>query len=352
MSSLEKKIKIILSEAVRAPSGDNLQPWYFSLLEDSVQIFLDPKKDNYFFNCNNIASLLAIGALVENIVIVASKYGLASKVVNLPDKAKANLVAKVRFSSVAEQVDQLYEFVRLRKSSRKPYDQGKVFTKKTVGSFKSLGKNYESKLFLVLDNESISKIARAATSAEKTVLTNTELRKLFFDDVRWTDAEERREGRGLSLRSLDLNPVQKLFFRMYSYAIGSKILNKLKFSSIITSENSKLYASSSAYGGISINRDSPEMWIDAGRHLQRVWLTATKLNISLQVTSGVVFLNYRIKACDHLTLTDEQVEDCRVSAEIISNYAHDPGSTVAIIFRMGYSEESDFYTSRLEPNIV
>src|SRR3989344_3946164 len=92
------EIKEILSLAVNAPSGHNSQPWKFVVKEDSLQIFNVPDKDKTIFNWNQKGSLTAHGALIENIVILASEKGFEASVTLFPEGQESNLVAEINFS--------------------------------------------------------------------------------------------------------------------------------------------------------------------------------------------------------------------------------------------------------------
>lgn len=57
-------IKQILEAAVRAPSGDNVQPWEFEVSKNFTQINLYnlPEMDDSYYNYNQMASYIAHGA--------------------------------------------------------------------------------------------------------------------------------------------------------------------------------------------------------------------------------------------------------------------------------------------------
>jgi len=58
----------ILALAINAPSGANSQPWGFLVTKESkIRILSQPEKDHPILNYRNRGTLLAIGALLENI---------------------------------------------------------------------------------------------------------------------------------------------------------------------------------------------------------------------------------------------------------------------------------------------
>lgn len=56
-----------------APSGDNLQPWSFTTENNSLLVGHDPDRDHALFNVRDLASYIALGAVLENIAIAATK---------------------------------------------------------------------------------------------------------------------------------------------------------------------------------------------------------------------------------------------------------------------------------------
>ena len=83
----------ILEEAIYAPSGENCQPWKFAVDGSNVHIFNVPEADASLYNFEQRGSYVAHGALIENIVIVALKYGYKASVKLFPIKEEPDLVA-------------------------------------------------------------------------------------------------------------------------------------------------------------------------------------------------------------------------------------------------------------------
>ncbi|MGD8241945.1 MAG: ThiF family adenylyltransferase, partial [Desulfobacterales bacterium] len=70
----------ILQAAIRAPSGDNCQPWRFRVDQNRISLHLRPEVDRSLFNVDQYASLIACGAAVENMRLAASRYGFEARV--------------------------------------------------------------------------------------------------------------------------------------------------------------------------------------------------------------------------------------------------------------------------------
>ena len=72
-STLRRKL---VEAAIRAPSGDNCQPWYFRFQGNRVEIDLVPHRAESFFDFRHRGSFLSVGAVVENIRVQAACLSL------------------------------------------------------------------------------------------------------------------------------------------------------------------------------------------------------------------------------------------------------------------------------------
>ena len=92
---LQYNIKKIIEVAVNAPSGSNSQPWRFKVREGVIEIIAEPEKDHPILNFRNRGTWIAHGALIENIVILASAFGYKAGVSIFPNKNEKNITARI-----------------------------------------------------------------------------------------------------------------------------------------------------------------------------------------------------------------------------------------------------------------
>ena len=118
-------VKQILEAAIRAPSGDNVQPWKFQVSKNftRIELYNLPEKDNSYYNFNQMASYIAHGAVIENIVIASGHLGCNAEVKLFPDAKDKNLVARINLSLAEPQVDTLYPAIFDRYTNRFQYKQ-------------------------------------------------------------------------------------------------------------------------------------------------------------------------------------------------------------------------------------
>src|SRR6185437_10379585 len=115
----EKEVREMLQTAVRAPSGDNLQPWRFVLKGKILQIF-DVKSNDTVYNYKLRGTYVSHGALIENIVITASHFGYRAYVTLFPETNREHM-ADILLEKGEVVPDPLYDSIETRTTNRKMY---------------------------------------------------------------------------------------------------------------------------------------------------------------------------------------------------------------------------------------
>ncbi len=329
-------LREILEEAVRAPSGDNCQPWRFEVKGDTVRIIDLPGRDTSLFNYRQRASQVAHGALLENLAIIASARGYAADINLFPAASEPELVATVAFRPAPTQADPLYDVIKVRCTNRRPYD-GSPLTDEEREALASASAGRGGRLILTRDDDEKAFLAGIASLNDRLVFENENLHSFLFDHIRWNDDEARQTRDGLDIKTLDLAPPDALAFPLLKRWPLVKFLNTFGISRIVAANARKLALSSSALGLIVIPGTSATDYVNAGCLLERVWLEATRCGLSFQLTTGITFLMQKVLEGDISGLTSPHaalISDAR--RRIIGRFGV-TSETIAIMFRIGKS---------------
>jgi len=342
----------ILKAAVRAPSGDNSQPWRFEVSNNNIKIYNLPEKDNPIFNYKQRGSHIAHGALIENIIIAAKENGMNVKVNLFPQGTSSDFIAEIDLlPDQSIKKDPLFEFIFKRAINRKHYEDKLLTDEEKKFIFDDLKEIDNGKIILIEDKNKVEKLGKAFSINEVVMLENKFLHKYFFNDVRWTDEQEREYKTGLYAKTMELKPPELAVFKILSHWRINKILCKLGIAKFIAKENAKGYGTGTI-GAIIMKDGSPESYIKAGMIMQRIWLKATQLGLSLHPVTGVVFMMMRINENKNEVLSDVHVDLLKKAYfEIKDNLGIDEGE-ITITFKIGDGGKSSGYSSRLEPNIT
>lgn len=115
-------IERILDLARWAPSGDNTQPWRFEVLGDEhVLVHGYDTRDHVVYDRDGRASQLALGGLLETMVIAASGEGRLAEIQRRQDMPETRMLFDVRFRrEVGLAVDPLLHSIEKRVVQRRP----------------------------------------------------------------------------------------------------------------------------------------------------------------------------------------------------------------------------------------
>lgn len=350
---MQSDIKKIILAGVRAPSGDNSQPWRFKVKSGIIKAYNLPEKDNPIFNYKQRGSQVAHGALLENMIIAAAELGYATKIEMFPEPSDVNLFFKLILEKAVVKKDDLYPSIFKRAINRKKYsdtllteDQKEYF----LNTVQEIG---GGKISLVDDPQKKKIFGEAVSQNEIVMLENEQLHNYFFRDVRWTEKEELSHKSGLYLKTMELPPPAVLIFKLLSSWRRAVRLNKLGISKFIAKQNAVGYSSGSVVGVVTVSSlGTPEEFILAGRVMERLWLKAEKLGLSFHPVTGIAYLMMRILDNTNKVLSAEHIKLIKESFERIKQVFGITDETIAIPFRIGNGGIPSGHSSRLDPEII
>ncbi len=352
MENFKEDIKKILEVAVHAPSGENAQPWRFEIRDDEIRIFNLPERDQSLYNYEQLASYVAHGALIENILIASSAFGYRPKLDLFPQERDPNFVAIVSLESGSAVEDPLYRCIPTRCTNRKSYKSEPLSENQLAQLTSAVAEIEGGKLILIQDQKKIKTLAHAGSVNEQVMLSNKFFHNFFFTHINWTQKEEEQKRIGFYLKTLELPPLAQIMFRIFRHWPVMKVLNIIGFAGMAAKDNARIYASCAAMGAVILPRKTPQDFIIAGRVMQRVWLKATEMGLSIQPLSGVLFFMQGIRAGYTEKFTSPQLNLIKSAYSDIKNVFAVRDEEVVMMFRIGRGGEPSARASRLAPQIV
>lgn len=345
-------IQKLIDAGIRAPSGDNCQPWRFVVNGNVIELYNLPERDNSLYNWGQRASYVAHGALLENMATAASQLGYTLSVDLFPDESDTNFIARATLIKGTAKSESLYDSIFKRCTNRKPYAKTCLTPDERSQIITAGNTSNGAKLHLLEDPGKIKLLAHAAAMNEKILLENSKMHHFFFSHINWTKKEDAEKSVGFYIKTLELPMPAQFAFKLFSHWKFLKIVNKLRASDFVVKQNAKVYAASAAFCAIVIKDKDPKSFITAGRIMERLWLTATKLNLSLQPLTGILFLMRRVESGDVGDLGFMHVELIKHSYERIK-FAYDAREEVlALQFRVGRGNTPSACATRLSPAVI
>jgi hypothetical protein len=353
---MKEDIQRIINDSITAPSPDNFQPWRFTVDGNVINVYKVFEKVNHLLDYNEHVLILTNGMLLENISIAASHHRYSAQISRFPDPSSPDLVATITLQKNPDvKGDPLYGFLKRRCTNRKKYKKARIEPgvlyelAETRKGFPAIEMQY------VTEQDQIKKLGKAVSAVDKIMCEHKDLHQALFHHITWTKEEEQQTHQGLSLDSMELNAMDKSMFKLISKWSVINALNKIGFSNIIRAKNASQYGSAPCSVIVSTRNDSPADYLDAGRFVQRFWLTATQKGLSLHPIVGVIYCNQKAAYEQPKIFSTAHADLLSQSYQVIDSIAAAKGKTnkhIVFFFRMGYADPTSYQSTRKEAEIV
>ncbi|MBI5551723.1 MAG: ThiF family adenylyltransferase [Desulfobacterales bacterium] len=279
----------LLQAALRAPSGDNCQPWHFEAQGNTMRLLLDPAADDSFFNVAQLASWIGCGAAAENLVLAAGRYGLSARV-KMGGTARAGLDITLTPTGAAE--DPLQRFVWERHTNRTLYD-GRPLEPGARQQIEAAATVHGARLLLITDRKQIREAARLVATADTIRSSHRGLHEHLMRMIRFTCQEALARRDGFPLKNLEAGPAGEWLLRHTRPWPVMAALNHLGLGKMISKISYQGMCSASAIGLLKIQGHLPSDFIQGGQALERVWLTAAALGLDFQPMTAITLFRLR-----------------------------------------------------------
>ena len=336
---MDEKLRRILEAGNSAPSGENCQPWRFALVAEAIDVHLRPERDRSVYNWGQRGSYLALGALVENLVIAASAEGMAARVSYFPNGGNDTLVARVSLThDAATAPDPLASAILDRTTNRKPYLKRALPPGAKEALERAADEAGGTRLVWCDDARGKERLGRVGSTNEEVMLGNRALHEFFFEHVNWSAEEDASKKIGFYIRTLELPPPARMMFRLMRSWQVMRIFRALGFPRLIAAQNAKTNAAAAAFGALVIDTTAPLDFVRAGRAAERLWLAAAARSLALQPLTGVLFFSLLLEEGDGSVFTPKEQEAVRAAYATAQETFATQAGRIAFMFRIGDSE--------------
>ena len=283
----ESLLNYILQAGIQAPSGDNAQPWKFKFRENGIDVYLDRNADDSFFNVHQIASIISCGAVIENMMIAATLFGLGTDVRVLPEDENSDLMATVVFKPEEVESDPLSSFIWERCANRKIYSKIAIPESDMAKIYEAVSLFPGVRLEVITDREQLKSIGDMVYRADRIRTEHRPLHEHLNNMIRFNlkDAEEKRDG--FPLKNLEAGPAGELFLKVTRPWMVMNVINRLGIGRLVPMTARMGVLKSSGVGLLTVAGTDAENFLEGGRALERLWLTLSRLGISLQPMAPV-----------------------------------------------------------------
>lgn len=341
-------LEYIIKAGIQAPSGDNAQPWKFSYKTNTIRLYLNKDADHSFFNVNQIASIISCGAVIENMKIAATKFGLKSIITYFDDEIN---VAEITFSKDAMlEKDDLSEFIWKRTTNRILYEKSAVPQGLVSGLKESIKDIEGTNVYFITDRDKLEQLADLVSLADRIRTERRDLHEHLVSMIRFSMDEALEKRDGFYIKNLEAGFDGELFLKATKSWAVMKVANTLGAGKIVAQAAYKGLINSSGAGLIITSGTKHGHFLNGGQALQRIWLTLTESGYHFQPMTAITlfFLRKQIEGVkkfskEHAMLLDDIWQRYNTLFPILN---HDNNAQV-MLFRFGkVSNEQKFGTLR------
>ncbi len=285
-------LKYIIKAGIQAPSGENLQPWTFKIIDnDTINIYINRNADQSFFNLDNKASLISIGAVVENMKIAATLFNFESSI-KFYSIRNESLVASIFFKKSNLKKDYLSQYIWERCVNRKPYEK-KPLKNYIFDEILAELIDFPDVQLFKLEGNDLNKLRKITEIFAEIRTEIKSVHETLHNNIHYSYQDACKAKSGFPLNNLELRLVDKLMVKLTKNWSVQNQLNKFGLSRIIAKKTEEGFSKASACFLITTSDFSDESYFNGGRALERVWLKLTDLGIQIQPMTTINFFHYR-----------------------------------------------------------
>lgn len=334
-------LETLIRAATLAPSPDNNQPWLFEELPDGELLLLHDRSRALPSDVNDMFSMIALGAALENLCLAAAQRGWRTQVRH-PEAfgtgAKGReVVAGIRFSEGGQE-DPLADYIEHRVTCRKPCRRQPVGEEQLLQLQASIAEYSSQRFHWISDRRRIRKLAWLVAAADRIRFEYEPFHAELYRQLRFTPQEAEATRDGLDVRCLELPPFGSLLLHWLREWPRMRRLNHLGLSRLMSFASAEQVWRTGTVGLLTTKDVSWLGYLHAGRALQRAWLMATKLGLAFHPLGSLpIFLSLRSRGAGLGILTARQKSLNQIAHQfsVIFPGAADQG--LVLLFRLGHA---------------
>ena len=284
MSVAQDAHRFILESAIRAPSADNRHHVRFKLDQNSIRVTSTEVTPLPPGGYKRALALMSLGALVENVTIAASRFGIQAHTELYPDPNQPDWVLQIDLQPAQADVDPLWQSIPLRHTNRRVFFHGPEMSSSEREQLDVAAQTFAACQLVWLDDPSSRNHAlRLMRQAETERFRTRRLHDELFSAIRFEAGWREACPEGLPPGALGVEPLLRPVFALLRHWSVMRMANLLGAHYLLGWRACDLPCRLAPHLGLlAVKNTDNQSVIDAGRAFQRVWLAATSQGRVLQ----------------------------------------------------------------------
>jgi hypothetical protein len=299
------QLRSYVAAASLAPSPDNNQPWLFEARPELTLLLYHDRTRALPSDVDDMFSMIALGAAMENLVVAARQDGWESQVqFHFEDDGSygrnrrnelaidKELIASLHFVQKAVP-DPLCSYLASRTTNRKPYSR-EPLPETCLKAMENAASAFpDAIVHWVTDRAKIRALARLIAKTDRIRFEYEPFHTELFRQLRFSAQEAEATRDGLDIRTLEIPALGRWLLKWLRPWKRMRGLNCLGLSRLLTIPSALLAWRSGALGLLTTQDKSRQGYLCAGRAMERIWLQATKEGIGFHPLGSLpIFLSW------------------------------------------------------------
>ncbi len=325
----------LVSAAHKAPSADNSQPLHFIWDGEVLSIRYDETRvEGRTFPADNPATILSVGAAVENIYNKAHQLNLSTDITWWPrGVSDISYYADIRFKKADSPINSATTNVDeapCRHTNRFPYHKTRL-PASTLVPLRQLNENH-ARLVIIDGREEIKKIGDIVRKASEIRFQTREVHEWLGESLRFSEKGVRNSD-GLDVRTLGLPPGGTLLLRFIRSWKRMSFLNRFGLYKVLSRIDAAPVSSAPALMAI-ISPSGADDIVSAGRLLNRGWIYINSEQIAAHPYYVITDQLVRLETKSVPTSLIRQANTLKSECAALFNLAE--GERLQMLLRLGY----------------
>lgn len=345
-------INTLVSAACAAPSTGNDQPWKWYYKSGTLYLFHDEYRSYSFGDFQKIASFITFGAAFENLYIKALDLGLNPYYQFIPNKTNEKLVLSIRFKksdSNNQFLLSLNQEIFNRHTNRNLSPKVEL-SSDILSQLSQYGESIPQVKVQWFTNENdIKELGEIIGACDRMRILNPEGHYDFVHhEMRWSKEEAEMKKDGIDMRTLGLTKSQLAALGIIKDDKVVAELRNLDGGYALDMLAKRNVETASALCLISLPKYELRSFFEGGRAMERLWLAATGLKLSIHPLISPLYFFPRILHGKGEGLSSKNIEELkglRTKFQKITGVLNDEAEV--FLAKISVSEKPTIKTLRL-----
>ncbi|PKM12374.1 MAG: hypothetical protein CVV13_05660 [Gammaproteobacteria bacterium HGW-Gammaproteobacteria-3] len=331
----------LITAGIQAPSADNGQPWKFKLLDKGFELWLDPANMGLFFDVDQIATKISCGALLENVFMLAKAKGWSTDIDFLNESVR---IARLNFTVTGKPAgteNAVRAAIFNRHSNRNLFRLKQKIPDNLLTELAdvvSSGQNYRLHSYSSFNDRKA--IIRTITKTDTLRFIHQQIHDDFYRVLRFGKAAEQTRD-GLAAATLGIERWLLPLLQSFRPWKLTRLFNCIGLHHIMAFRGTWLPMKSSSRIVAIVHKGSVD-YVESGRIMQRFWLRANELGLSVQALGALPLFLARLHLHQGEGFTPDQRKTLTVLAQDFARHTlkfDAETDQIVMLFRLGYARK-------------